>query len=99
MTSRPPRPSRQHSFNNTMASMMIDTYEADRVSEIMNNQQQQQQQRQRQRQRPRKSVCFDEVVMVRPVLPLEQYTDQEIISSWYLPIEKKRMKQEIMSII
>jgi hypothetical protein len=86
MESRPPRPSQE---------VYVDTYEAHRVQEIMTNQQQ----RQLERARMRKNVSFDEVVMVRPVLPLEQYTDQEIISSWYLPIEKQRMKQEIAAII
>lgn len=88
-SSRPPRPSK--SFNHTMAAMMIDTYEVDRVNEIMNNSQR--------RLIRAKSVSFDEVVMVRPVLPLADYTDQEIISSWYLPIEKQRMRAEIMNII
>lgn len=46
-----------------------------------------------------KSVSFDEVVMVRPVLPLSEYTDLEIISSWFLPVEKKRIKLEIHKII
>ena len=86
------RPSK---INETMASMMIDTYEADRVNMIAENQQQQQ----RPRPQMRKSVSFDEVVMVRPVLALENYTDQEIISCWYLPIEKQRTKIEIMNII
>ena len=94
MESRPPRPSKEV-YNESAETMMIDAYEADRVQEIMYNQQQ----RQLERARQRKNVSFDEVVMVRPVLPLEQYTDQEIISSWYLPIEKQRMKQEIASII
>ena len=94
MESRPPRPSKEV-YNESAETVMIDACEADRVQEIMHNQQQ----RQLERARQRKNVSFDEVVMVRPVLPLEQYTDQEIISSWYLPIEKQRMKQEIASII
>ncbi len=94
MESRPPR-SGKEAYNQSMEAMMIETYEVDRVQEIMNNQQQ----RQLERTRQRRNVSFDEVVMVRPVLPLEQYTDQEIISSWYLPIEKQRMKAEIASII
>merc|ERR1719343_1107830 len=71
---------------------MIDTYEVDRVHEIMSTSQ-------RRLRIPTKSVSFDEVVMVRPVLPLADYTDQEIISSWYLPVEKQRMRAEIMNII
>lgn len=44
----------------------------------------------------KKSVAFDEVVMVRPVLHLADYTNEEIVNSWYLLEDKKRMKKEIM---
>ena len=44
----------------------------------------------------KKSVDFDEVVMVRPVLHLADYTNEEIVNSWYLIEDKKRMKKEIM---
>jgi len=43
-----------------------------------------------------KNVSFDEVVMVRPVLPLDMYTDNEIADCWYFPTDKKRFSQEIL---
>jgi len=90
-SSRPPRPSKNIEES---TPMMIDSYEADRVDYLMASQRSQRSQR-----RLRKSVSFDEVVMVRPVIPLAEFTDQEIINSWYLPVEKQRMRAEIMNIL
>lgn len=44
----------------------------------------------------KKSVAFNEVVMVRPVLHLAEYTNEEMVASWYMLADKKRMKKEIM---
>ncbi len=68
--------------------MMLDAYESQRVEFVMESS-----------QRTRTRVSFDEVVMVRPVLPLVEFTDEEIIASWYLPVEKQRMRAEIMSVV
>lgn len=45
----------------------------------------------------KKSVSFCEVVIVRPVLHLTDFTDQEIIDSWYILADKQRIKSEILS--
>lgn len=83
-SSRPPRPMK----NIEEPPMMIDAYEAQRVEHLVESS-----------QRTRRRVSFDEVVMVRPVLPLVEFTDKEIIACWYLPVEKQRMRVEIMSIV
>ncbi len=44
-----------------------------------------------------KSVSFHEVVMVQPVLHLSDYTDEEIIDTWYVLEDKQRIKAEILS--
>jgi len=44
-----------------------------------------------------RSVSFHEVVMVRPVLHLADYTDEEILASWYVLEDKQRIKAEILS--
>jgi len=90
-SSRPPRPSKNIEES---TPTMIDAYEAGRIDYLMESQRSQRSQR-----RLRKSVSFDEVVMVRPVIPLAEFTDQEIINSWYLPVEKQRMRAEIMNIL
>lgn len=90
-SSRPPRPSKNIEES---TPMMIDSYETEQVDFLIESQRSQRGQR-----RLRKSVSFDEVVMVRPVIPLAEFTDQEIINSWYLPVEKQRMRAEIMNIL
>jgi len=42
-----------------------------------------------------KSVSFFERVIVRPVLHVDNYTDQEWTNCWYLPSDKERRKDEI----
>jgi len=42
------------------------------------------------------SVSFHEVVMVRPVLHLSEYTDQEIADCWYVLADKQRVKADVM---
>lgn len=44
-----------------------------------------------------KSVSFHEVVLVQPVLHLSDYTDQEIIDTWYALEDKQLIKAEILS--
>lgn len=43
----------------------------------------------------KKSVHFYERVIVRPVLHVDDYTDEEWKNCWYLPIDKARRKDEI----
>ena len=48
-----------------------------------------------QKQKIVKSVTFFERVIVRPVLHVDDYTDEEWYKTWYLPTEKQRRKDEI----
>jgi hypothetical protein len=41
------------------------------------------------------SVAFHEVVTVRPVLHLSEYTDQEITDCWYVLADKQRIKADV----
>ena len=43
------------------------------------------------------SVAFHEVVMVRPVLHLSDYSDKEIADSWYVLADKQRIKIDILN--
>jgi hypothetical protein len=47
------------------------------------------------RQQRDKCVSFFERVIVRPVLHVDNYTDQEWTNCWYLPSDKERRKDEI----
>jgi hypothetical protein len=44
-----------------------------------------------------KSVAFDEVVMVRPVLHLSDYTDQEVANTWLQLSDKQRTKIDVLN--
>ena len=48
---------------------------------------------------PKKKVAFDEVVMVRPILHLSDYTEEEIANSWISHADKKRIKFEIIKLM
>lgn len=47
----------------------------------------------------KKSVSFNEAVMVRPVLHRVDYTDQERRNCWLVPADKQRTKIDIINII
>jgi len=44
-----------------------------------------------------KSVAFDEVVMVRPVLHLSDYSDQEVANTWLQLSDKQRTKIDVLN--
>ena len=48
-----------------------------------------------QHQPSKKSVNFHERVIVRPILHVDDYTDEEWKKCWYLPTDKARRKDEI----
>ena len=45
----------------------------------------------------KKSVSFHEIVMVRPVLHITEYTDQEVRALWMVEEDRKRIKADILN--
>lgn len=43
----------------------------------------------------KKHICFDEIVLVRPILHIDDYSDEECLKCWYPYKDKSRRKAEL----
>jgi len=43
----------------------------------------------------KKQICFDEIVLVRPILHIDDYTDEEWLKCWYPYKDKNQRKAEL----